>query len=694
MSGRPEAGRPYPLGAHHDGRGINFAVCAAHASAVEVIIFDAGGSRELQRFSLPARSGDVLHGYLPDAGRGLVYGLRAHGPWEPAAGHRYDAAKLLLDPYAREIVGGFDWAGGADFYGVATDGPKARVTADDYDWRGDAPPRHPLAALILYEMHVRGFSRRQPRLPAALRGSYAGLAHPESIRHLQRLGVTAVSLLPVQQHLDERHLVERGLVNYWGYNTLGYFCPEPRFASTTAQGAEDAGRAIRDEFRDMVRALHAAGIEVILDVVFNHTCEGDATGPTLSWRGLDNALWYRLDPGDRSRYINDSGCGNVLELRHPRVLQFVMDVLRYWVGEMHVDGFRFDLAALLGRDDYGFDARSPLLQAIAQDPLLAGVRCIAEPWDLGPGGYRLGGFPAGWLEWNDRFRDAVRRYWVGGGTATPAVDGDGATISGEGVTRGEFALRLCGSADIFRAAGRPPVESVNFVTAHDGFTLRDLVSHAERHNAANGEDNRDGHGQNHSANFGVEGDTDDAAILERRRRVQRALLATLLLAQGTPMLAAGSELGHTQRGNNNAYCQDNEISWLDWERADEDMLRFCAQLAQLRRQGQPLGSDWHAEGTTASGLPAALCWFTPAGEPLSGAAWHDARERAFGLRIAADQLLLFNPAPLAQRFVLPAGCWRVLVDTTEPRSGDGRCAVAICEVAAHGLCLLRDTETA
>ncbi len=694
MSLHVEYGRPYPLGAHHDGDGINFAVCSAHATEVEVVIFDAGGSRELRRCSLPARSGDVFHGYLPQQPRGLVYGLRAHGPWDPAAGHRFDPAKLLLDPYAREIVGRFDWAGGADCYGVATDGPKARVTADDYDWRGDTPPRHPVAGLILYEMHVRGFSRRQPCVPAALRGSYAGLAHPESVRHLQQLGVNAVSLLPVQQHLDERHLVERGLVNYWGYNTLGYFCPEPTLASATAQAAADPGRALRDEFRDMVRTLHAAGIEVILDVVFNHTCEGDQTGPTVSWRGLDNALWYRLDPADRARYINDSGCGNVLELRHPRVLQFVMDVLRYWVGEMHVDGFRFDLAALLGRADHGFDARAPLLQAIAQDPLLAGVRCIAEPWDLGPGGYRLGGFPAGWLEWNDRFRDDVRRYWIGGGVATPATDGDAAAAAGGGATRGEFALRLCGSADIFRAAGRPPAESVNYVTAHDGFTLRDLVSHASRHNAANGEDNRDGHAQNHSANFGVEGDTEDTAIRERRRRVQRALLATLLLAQGTPMLAAGNELGHTQRGNNNAYCQDNEISWLEWERVDDGLLRFCRHLAQLRRDNHPLGSDWHAEGTTAGGLPAALAWFTPAGEPLAGAAWHDPHDRAFGLRIAADQLLLFNPAPIARHFVLPAGCWQVIVDSAEPQHAGRRSAVGGCEVAAHGLYLLRDTGAA
>ena len=675
MSSPLQRGRPYPLGAHYDGQGVNFAVSSAHASDIEVLIFDSAGTRVQQVFSLPARSADVFHGYLPGAAPGLVYGLRAHGAWEPAAGLRFDPTKLLLDPYARELVGHTDEVIGADSYGVATDGPKARVIADDYDWGDDRPPRHAVEDLFLYELHVRGFSRRQAALPAALRGSYRGLAHPQSIRHLVELGVNAVSLLPVQQHFDEPRLRERGLVNYWGYNTLGFFCPGSGLASDAARLAADPGRAIRDEFRDMVRALHAAGIEVILDVVFNHTCEGDETGPTLSWRGLDNPTWYRLDPRDPARYINDSGCGNVLDLRQPRVLQFAMDVLRYWVTQMHVDGFRFDLAALLGRSDHGFDQRAPLLQAIAQDPVLAGVRCIAEPWDLGPGGYRLGGFPRGWLEWNDRFRDTLRRYWIAGDA-----------------TRGEFAQRLCGSADIFAVAGRPPAESVNYVTAHDGFTLRDLVSYTQRHNAANGEGNRDGHAGNHSGNFGVEGETADPVVLERRRRVQRTLLATLLLAQGTPMLAAGSELGHTQRGNNNAYCQDNEISWLDWEYADGELRQFVVHLVRLRRTRHPLGSDWHAETPAGPDMTPALGWFGSDGTPLAGDAWQDCTERTFFLTIGSRDILLFNPGGSRRSFALPPGVWQVLLDSAEPQRQGERVSVAQHELGAHGLQWLTGVE--
>jgi glycogen operon protein len=682
MSGDIGRGRPYPLGAHHDGRGINFAVCSAHAMRIEVVVFDAAGKTARRQFALPARSGDVFHGYLPDAVPGLVYGLRAHGPWSPSAGHRFDATKLLLDPYAREIVGRFDWADGADRHGVHTEALKARVIVDDYDWRDDAPPQHAAEDLLLYELHVRGFSRLQPRIPAELRGSYRGLAHPESIRHLESLGVTAVSLLPVQQHLDEKRLVGLGLVNYWGYNTLGYFCPEPGLASEPSRAALDPGRAVRDEFRDMVRALHAAGIEVILDVVFNHTCEGDEQGPTLSWRGLDNAVWYRPDAQDPARYVNDSGCGNVLDLRQPRVVQFVMDVLRYWVGQMHVDGFRFDLAPGLARGDHGFDYRAPLLQAMAQDPLLATVKCIAEPWDIGPGGYRLGGFPRHWLEWNDRFRDDVRRYWLG------------ADRPGGGASRGEFARRLCGSADIFEPAGRAPASSVNYVTAHDGFTLRDLVSYTERHNLANGEENRDGHAENHGTNLGVEGDTDDVRIIERRLRLQRALLATLMLSLGTPMLGAGSELGHTQRGNNNAYCQDNAISWLDWDRADAELLQFCARLAQLRREHLPLGHLWHAESEAATGEPVALAWFTADGHTLGGEAWHDPVERAFFVTVHQNCALLFNPAQEARRFTLPAGRWRVLLDSAQPRCSDVPAGEPQHEVPAHGLQWLRREEVA
>ena len=661
-------GRAHPLGAHHDGQGVNFAVFSAHASSIEVCLFDESGQRELARLVLLERSGDVWHGYLPGARPGLLYGLRAHGPWSPDAGHRFDASTLLLDPHAREIVGSTD-AQGASL---------ARVIDDGYDWTGDRHPQHSVDDTILYEMHVRGFSRRHPRIPESMRGSYAALAHPESLRHLQSLGITAVSLLPVQQSLDERHLVEQGLVNYWGYNTLGFFCPDPRLASPAAHRASDPGRAVRDEFRNMVRALHAAGIEVILDVVFNHTCEGSEFGPTLSWRGLDNASWYRLDPIDATRYINDSGCGNTLNLRHPRVLQFVMDALRYWVGEMHVDGFRFDLATILARGDHGFDARATLLQAIAQDPLLARVKCIAEPWDVGPGGYRLGGFPPVWLEWNDRFRDAVRRYW----------------ITGHG-SRGEFARRLCGSSDIFAVAGRHPASSVNYVTSHDGFSLRDLVSYTQRHNFANGEHNRDGHADNHSDNFGVEGETDDPAIRQRRDRVQRALLATVMLAQGTPMLGAGSEIGHTQRGNNNAYCQDNDISWLDWLQADESLREFCVTLAKLRRTLRPLGPRWYRE--IGNGEPAELLWLRPQGTPLTEEDWHDGAERALCVvvddrrRVATERrrfALLFNPHDEPLTFRLPRGPWRIVLDTAAAVAADSA-ALDTPLVFAHSLQWLR-----
>jgi glycogen operon protein len=634
-------GRSYPLGAHYDGAGVNFAVFSAQATAIEICVFDVSGEYITTSFALQRRSGDIWHGYLADAEPGLVYGLRAYGTWAPDAGHFFDPAQILLDPYAREIV--FDSRGA----------PRGKVIADDFEWHDDRRPHHDVDETVLYELHVRGFSILKPDIPADLRGSYAGLAHTASIRHLQELGITAVSLLPVHQWLDEHRLLENGLVNYWGYNTLGFFAPEPRLATPASRAAADPGRAIRDEFRSMVRALHAAGIEVIIDVVFNHTCEGDERGPTISWRGLDNASWYRLDPIDPSRFINDSGCGNTLNLRHPRVMQFVMDSLRYWVDEMHVDGFRFDLATVLARGDHGFDARAALLQAIAQDPLLAGVKCIAEPWDIGHDGYRLGAYPACWLEWNDQFRDTVRRYWITGSAS-----------------RGEFARRLCGSSDIFAAPGRHPASSVNYLTSHDGFTLRDLVSYSARHNQANGEGNRDGHGENHSANFGVEGDTQDLDIANRRQLVQRAMLATVWLSQGTPMIAMGSELGHSQFGNNNAYCQDNEISWIDWSKIDTALHSLCRTLARIRRKFRPLGPQWYAESQDS--LAAELLWLTSEGVPLSVTDWHDESDRALCVIVrepaaatlrAARFALLFNPNDAPLTFKLPEGSWNLLLDT-------------------------------
>ncbi|HMO44606.1 MAG TPA: glycogen debranching protein GlgX [Rubrivivax sp.] len=671
-----QPGRPWPLGATVDGGGVNFAVFSAQASAIELCLYDDDGRHETARLPLPARCGEVWHGRLPDAGAGQVYGLRAHGPWQPLQGQRFNPHKLLLDPYARETVGEFAWS---DLLrGHAGDDPlridtrdsgalslKARVVGDErFDWQGDAPPRTPWRDSVLYELHVRGFSRLHPDVPEAERGSYAGLASDAAIAHLQRLGVTAVSLLPVQQFIDEERLVRLGLRNHWGYNTLAYFCPEPRYAASAAAG----GRAVRDEFRRMVRRLHAAGIEVILDVVYNHTAETDEFGPTLSWRGLDNATYYRLQPGAAHLYDNPTGCGNALDLAQPAVLRMVMDSLRWWVQQMHVDGFRFDLATVLGRTRDGFDPRAAFFACIAQDPVLAGVKLIAEPWDLGPGGYRLGQFPTGWVEWNDRFRDGMRAFWLG-------ADG----------TRGEFARRLCASSDLFRQRQRAPAASLNYVVAHDGFTLRDLVSFEQRHNEANGEHNRDGHAHNLSCNCGVEGETGDAQVLATRGRLQRALLATLLLAQGTPMLAMGAELGHSQQGNNNAYCQDNAISWVDWLRTDDALLDFCAACIAARRRWRPLGDDWLDD--------AAVRWLGTDGEPLQGDDWQRSDLRALGVQLlqpprgAAPLLLLINAGAAAVEFHLPAGRWQRLLDSAEPAALATDSGVA--SLAARSLCLLQ-----
>jgi glycogen debranching enzyme GlgX len=548
---------------------------------------------------------------------------------------------------------------------------KARVVHDRFDWQGDTPPCTPLAETVLYELHVRGFTMSHPLVPATLRGTYAGLASDAAIAHLRRLGITAVSLLPVQQHLDEQRLVGTGLSNYWGYNTVGFFCVEPRYAV-----GEDPGAA-REEFRTMVRRLHAAGIEVILDVVYNHTAETDETGPNLSWRGLDNRNWYRLPPERPWAYENDTGCGNTVDLRRPRALQMVLDSLRYWVQEMHVDGFRFDLAPVLGRRDHGFDRDATFFHALAQDPVLAGVKRIAEPWDIGHGGYRLGEFPNGWLEWNDRFRDTMRAFWLGHASS-----------------RGEFAQRLCGSSDLFRARGRAPGDGVNFVVAHDGFTLHDLVSYNRRHNQANGEDNRDGHAHNLSWNCGHEGPSDNPAIKSRRARLQRALLACLLLAQGTPMLTAGDELGHGQGGNNNPYCQDNVTTWIDWTMADDALIEFTAHLIALRRGLQPLDGRWYDGLVSGAGLPD-LTWLQPRGASLSVADWQDGQQRALGVLIGAPGrasqplVLLFNAQHEDVEFALPPGRWRVLIDSVSPNA-TGKCNDhTTWPLPAHGAALLQ-----
>jgi glycogen operon protein len=647
-------GRPHPLGATWDGSGVNFAVFSAHAQRIDLCLFDAAG-REVSRTPLPGRSRDVFHGYLPDAAPGLVYGLRAHGPWRPDRGHRFNPNKLLLDPYAREIVGHYQWSDvqfGADrAHPAQPDGHdnarvalKSRVVDPRWDWGDDRPPEVPLADTVIYELHVRGFTMRHPGVDAAERGTYAGLASDASIAHFRRLGVTSLCLLPVHQHVDELRLDRLGMANYWGYNTIGFFCPEPAYATVGANAA--------DEFRGMVRRLHAAGIEVLLDVVYNHTAEGDENGPTISFRGLDNASYYRLPPASRAHYENQTGCGNTVDLRHPRVLQMVLDSLRFWVGEMHVDGFRFDLASVLGRGDHGFSRQHPFFVAVAQDPVLARAKLVAEPWDIGHDGYQVGGFPDGWLEWNDRFRDTMRGLW----------------LRGEG-TRGVLAQRLCASSDVYQPRARSPAESVNYIVSHDGFTLADLVSYNERHNQANGEANHDGHGHNLSWNCGVEGPTDDEAVLALRGRLQRALLATLLLSQGTPMLAAGSESGHSQQGNNNAYCQDNETSWIDWERSDPALVAFTARLVALRRAALPFALRWYEGLTDPHGL-SDLAWLRPDGGLLHHEDWQGAG--ALGCligkpgRARAPLLLLLNAGAHDVPFELPGGVWQGLVDSSDP----------------------------
>lgn len=685
-----QPGRPWPLGAHFDGSGVNFAVFSANATAIELCLFDNQGAQEIARLQLPQCSNDIWHGYLPQAQPGLVYGLRAHGPWRPDLGHRFDASKLLLDPYARDIVGDFIWSD--EHFTPDTAHPrhrttrdnaalalKARVVHDRFDWQGDTAPQIAMPDTVIYECHVKGFSKLQPQLPAELRGSYAALAHPVSIGYLQRLGVTTLTLLPVHYGLSEERLVKLGLTNYWNYNTIGFFCPDPRLASNATE------QSPRDEFRHMVRNLHAGGLEVILDVVYNHTAEADHTGPTLSFRGLDNASYYRLKPSDPSQNENFSGCGNTINLSHPRVLQLVMDSLRYWVEEMHVDGFRFDLAPVLGRTDSGFDPQSAFFAAIAQDPVLSRVKLIAEPWDIGPGGYQVGSFPRGWYEWNDKFRDGMRRFWL-----------LGAVNHADAATRGELAMRLCASSDVYQRRKRPPAKSINYIASHDGFTLRDLVSYQQRHNEANFEGNQDGHTHNYSVNCGVEGPSDEPAIQTKRACLQRALLATTLIAQGTPMLHAGDEIGRSQGGNNNPYCQDNATTWIDWSHADTDLLAFTQHVIRLRQQLHPFANTWYSGVADADGLYD-LSWSNADGSTLQGDAWHTAAVRTLACLIgrpggvSTPLLILINNHNQTQTFALPSGNWQALLDTHHARGLIDNQAtwVASTQVQAHGLVLLR-----
>jgi glycogen debranching enzyme GlgX len=647
-----KAGAPYPLGAHWDGRGINFALAAPHAHAVMLCLFDDSGHTELERLPLPESDAGVWHGYLEGATPGLVYAYRVFGTYEPQHGHRYNPNKVLLDPYARQVVG--QYLGQDEFLidnpsDTGSIGLKGRVVHEPYEWENDSPPRVPLSETVIYELHVKGFTKLHPQIDEALRGTYAGLAHPTTLAYLKQLGVTSLNLLPLHFRADEARLQKMGLSNYWGYSSIGFFAPETRYWS----GRNDTTPI--SEFRDMVKALHSNGIEVLLDVVYNHTAEMSEDGPTLSFRGIDNALYYRLQPNNLALYENWSGCGNCLNLSEPRVLQLVMDSLRYWVQEMHVDGFRFDLATVLARDAQGaFSINSAFLAAIRQDPVLSHVKLIAEPWDMGPGGYQVGAFPAGWLEWNDKYRDTIRAFWLH-----------------QWPTLGDFAQRFAGSSDLFKHSHRGAGSSVNFITAHDGFTLHDLVSFNHKHNLANGEENRDGNSHNHSWNCGVEGETASIDVRQMRSQMKRALLATLLFSQGTPMLLAGDEIGYTQQGNNNAYCQDNAIGWLNWENTDQDLIAYVQRLIQLRRRYPALR---HVRWFTGEGVAfgfSDISWLSPGGGPIHDADWHTRGEVCMGILVRGTEhetpcLLLINASAQLVPFVLPHGRWSVLLDSANP----------------------------
>jgi len=687
-------GQPYPLGAVWDGAGVNFALFSGHATAVELCLFDSPqAKRESVRVRLPQRTDFVWHGYVAGLGPGQLYGYRVHGPYTSARGAFFNPSKVLLDPYAKAVGRVLSWRGELYAYRVA--GAREEMPADHrdsamcaplgmvidpaFDWDDDRPPRTPWTETVLYELHVRGFTKRHPDVPQPLRGTYAGLASEAALEHLKRLGVTAVQLMPVHHHVDDRRLIEAGLTNYWGYNTLAFFAPERSYAADCSpQGA------VR-EFKTMVRALHRAGIEVVLDVVYNHTAEQGPLGPALSFRGIDNELYYRLDPEDKSKYVDYTGVGNTLNVRHPRVLQLVTDSLRYWVQEMHADGFRFDLAVSLGREEKNFDAWSGFFDAIAQDPVLSRVKLIAEPWDLGPGGYQVGGFPVGWSELNGRFRDDVRRYWRGDQAMLPPL-----------------ATRLAGSSDLYGSTGRGPRASINFITSHDGFTLQDLVTYSEKHNLANGEDNRDGDNHNNSSNYGVEGPTEDPRIRAVRQRQVRNFLATLFLSRGVPFLLAGDETGRTQQGNNNAYCQDNEISWLDWRPAPEreSLLAYVRKLIELRKQQPVLRRGEFFHGRLAGDGFKDLTWYDAFGREMTMEAWGDAGRKSLGALLVPEAeaggdplFLMTNAAARDVRFRLPklrrgAG-WDVLLDTSCSHAPGEQPRRGYYSLAARSLVLLR-----
>jgi isoamylase len=619
-------GRPYPLGATWDGEGVNFALFSEHAEKVELCLFRPQRKAEIGRVELKWQTDQVFHCYLPEARPGLLYGYRVYGPYDPARGFRFNPNKLLLDPYAKDVAGTVRWSDALFGYRVdnpredlaidrrdsASGMPKSCVVDPAFTWSDDQSPRTPWSDTVIYEMHVRGFTMNHPDVPPALRGSYAGLASAPAIDHLKRLGITAVELMPVHAFVDERQLVQRNLVNYWGYNSIGFLAPERRYSASGGI----------TEFKTMVKRLHSAGIEVILDVVYNHTAEGNHLGPTLCFRGIDNTAYYRLAAGDPRHYMDFTGCGNTLNMLHPRVLQLIMDSLRYWVLEMHVDGFRFDLASALARELYEVNRLGVFFDTIHQDPVLSQVKLIAEPWDLGEGGYQIGNFPVGWTELNGRYRDAVRTYW-----------------KGEAGLIGELAYRLTGSSDLYEHSGRRPYASINFVTSHDGFTLADLVAYNQKHNESNGENNRDGTDDNRSWNCGVEGPTNDPAVRALRARQKRNLIATLVLSQGVPMLLAGDEIERTQRGNNNAYCQDNDLSWLDWH-IDADgrrFVEFVSRLLRLRREHPAFRRTQFLQGRSIRGAHIKdVVWLTPHGTEMSEQEWNQGTAHCLGLFLAGD----------------------------------------------------------
>ena len=669
---RLREGQPNPRGATWDGRGVNFSLFSSNATRVELCVFDAQGKTELERIALPEYTDEIWHGYLEGMGPGEVYGYRVHGPYAPEHGHRFNPNKLLLDPYSRGSIGALEWNHACFGYSIGDEKadlsfnaldsapfmPKCLVVDQSFDWRQQGKPRVAWDRTIVYEAHVRGFTQKHPAVAEMLRGTFAGMATPEVIDYVKALGITTIELMPIQTFVNDSLLLERGLTNYWGYNTIGFFAADPRYCANPANSVR--------EFKQMVAQFHDAGLEVILDVVYNHTAEGNERGPTLSFKGIDNASYYRLLPDQPRYYINDTGTGNTLNLTHPRVIQMVADSLRYWVLEMHVDGFRFDLGTILAREPNGFDNRSGFLKVCSQDPVLSTVKLIAEPWDCGPGGYQVGRFPPGWAEWNDQFRDTTRDFWRGESSAA------------------ELAPRLYGSADLFDELGRKPYASVNFITAHDGYTLNDLVSYNDRHNTANGEENRDGSSNNRSWNCGAEGPVADAAIKALRRRQMRNFLATLFLSQGTPMLLAGDEFARTQQGNNNAYCQDNDLSWLDWTLADENFaqVNFVRELAHLRARYPILRRSrfLSAKVNEAIGLKE-ITWINADGNEMEDGQWSDERMQCFGMLLDgraqptglrqrgadATLLIILNAHHDLVNFTLPGHAgderWRLLIDT-------------------------------